>query len=221
MLTKIARIYKNKILPMGPKYRKLAFGPAAGCIMQVDFRHQTKMYLGLYEIEIAKYFRSMIGNGCASFDVGGQGGYDALMLAKLSNGGRVVSIECDPHAAAVMRETFALNPYPIETIEALVGKSDGAAQTTLDSIADRTFMPDFIKIDIDGGEVDALLGAERILATRKPGLIIETHSPELEAGCLDVLRRHGYAPKIVDQRRWLRDLRPIPHNRWLICARLH
>jgi hypothetical protein len=218
MLSAIARACKNMVLPAGPRYRKLAFGPAAGCVMRVDFRSHTKLYLGLYELEIAPYFRSMVRRGYGSFDVGGQGGYDALMLGKLSGGGRVVSFECDPAATAVMRETFALNPFPIETVEAFVAKSDGPGHVTLDAVAMRTFTPDFIKIDIEGAEADALLGAKNILATRKPGLIIETHSLELEAACVDLLRGHDYEPKIVDQRRWFRDTRPLVHNRWLVCA---
>jgi hypothetical protein len=217
MLTAIASRCKNILLPSGPKYRKLLFGPAAGCVMQVDFRSHTRVYLGLYEKELAKYFRSMVRPGFNSFDVGGQGGYDALMLAKLSGGGRVVSIECEKDAADVMRETFARNPYPIETIEAFVGKSDGDGQVTLDAIAAKTFTPDFIKIDIEGAEFDALLGAQTILKTRKPAMIVETHAADIEAQCIELLRGHGYAPKVVDQRRWLRDTRLIAHNRWLVC----
>lgn len=217
MLTAIARTCKNLILPAGPKYRKLAFGPAAGCIMQVDFRSQTRTYLGLYESELNQYFRSMVRPGFSSFDVGGQGGYVALMLAKLSGGGRVVSFECDAAAAEVMRQTFARNPYPIETIQAFVGKSEEDGKTTLDAFAARTFMPDFIKMDIEWAEFDALQGAQTILSTRKPGLIIETHSKELEDNCIGLLRGHGYEPKIVDQRRWFRDVRTIEHNRWLVC----
>lgn len=88
---------------------------------------------------------------------------------------------------------------------------------TLDAVAAQTFTPDFIKMDIEWAELDALQGAQRILSTRKPGLIVETHSKELEAGCIDLLRGHGYEPKIVDQRRWFPDARTIPHNRWLVC----
>jgi hypothetical protein len=217
MLNRVARFCKNIVLPPGPKYRKIAFGPAAGCTMQVDFRSQTRTYLGLYEFELNKYFRSMVRPGFGSFDVGGQGGYDALMLAKLSGGGRVVSFECDAAAAVLMRATFARNPYPIGTIQAFVGKSEGEGKTTLDAVAAQTFTPDFIKLDIECAELDALRGAQEILSTQKPSLIVETHSKELEAGCIELLRSHGYEPKIVDQRRWFPDHRTIPHNRWLVC----
>lgn len=217
MLTGIARFCKNAILPAGAKYRKIALGPAAGCVMRVDFRTQTRTYLGLYETELHKYFRAMVRPGFNSFDVGGQGGYDALMLAKLSGGGRVVSFECDAAAVAVMRETFARNPYPIETIEAFVSNSEGQGRTTLDIVADKTFVPDFMKLDVEWAELDVLRGAEKILSTRKPGVIVETHSLELETQCAELLKGHGYEPKIVNQRRWFRDRRPIEHNRWLVC----
>lgn len=217
MLSSIARLCKNVILPPGPKYRKIALGPAAGCVMQVDFRTQSRTYFGLYEAELHKYFRKLVRSGFSSFDVGGQGGYDALMLAKLSGGGQVISFECDADAAGVMRDTFARNSYPIETIHAFVGKTDGEGTTTLDAVADRAFTPDFMKIDVEGAELDVLQGAGRILSTRKPSLILETHSKELETACSDLLHGHGYAPRIVDQRRWFRDHRIIEHNRWLVC----
>lgn len=217
MLNRFVRYCKNMMLPPGPKYRKIALGPAAGCVMQVDFRSQARTYFGLYEVELHKYFRALVRQGYNSFDVGGQGGYDALMLAKLSGGGRVVSFECDAEAAAVMRETFARNPYPIQTIEAFVSDSESEGKTTLDIVAAKTFTPDFMKIDVEWAEIQVLNGAKGILSTRKPGLIVETHSKDLEIACIDLLKGHGYEPKIVDQRRWFRDRRIIEHNRWLVC----
>jgi precorrin-6B methylase 2 len=159
----------------------------------------------------------MVRPGFNSFDVGGQGGYVALMLAKLSKGGRVVSFECDPEAVAVMRETFERNPFPIEAVQTFVGKIGGDDRTTLDTVADKTFMPDFIKIDVEGAELEVLQGAYGIFSSRKPSLILETHSMELETACIDLLRGYGYEPRIVDQRRWFHDHRPIEHNRWLVC----
>lgn len=217
MLNRIARYCKNMVLPAGLKYRKIALGPAAGCVMQVDFRTQARTYFGLYEAELHKYFRALVRQGYNSFDVGGQGGYDALMLAKLSGGGRVVSFECDAEAVAVMRETFARNPYPIETVEAFVSDSESEGKTTLDVVAEKTFTPDFMKIDVEWAELQVLHGAEKILSTRKPSLIVETHSKDLEIACSDLLKGHGYEPKIVDQRWWFRDVRPIEHNRWMVC----
>lgn len=205
---------KNAVLPKNSQFRKLLLGPAAGCVMQIDFAHHTRLYLGLYERQLNPYMKQLVRPGCRSFDVGGQGGYDALILAKLS-GGAVVSFECDPQAAEEMRQTFARNPFDIKTVEAFVGSGDGCL--SLDEAASRMFMPDFIKMDIEGAEVEALAGAETILSTRKPHMIIEVHGKPQEEGCLETLARHGYAPEIVNQPKTLRDHRPLDHNRWLVC----
>ena len=48
-----------------------------------------------------------------------------------------------------------------------LGKGYGGMRTTLDEFC-QSLAPDFIKMDIEGAEYRALLGAERILATRRP-----------------------------------------------------
>jgi hypothetical protein len=55
------------------------------------------------------------------------------------------------------------------------------------------------------------------LRERRPNLIIEVHSRELEDGCGRLLRGAGYSPKVVNPRRWLKDNRPGAHNRWLVA----
>jgi hypothetical protein len=72
-------------------------------------------------------------------------------------------------------------------------------------------------MDIDRAELSALTGAKGLLAARRPHLIVEVHSVELERQCGDLLLELGYSPRIVSQRRWLADNRPIEHCRWLIA----
>ncbi len=96
--------------------------------------------------------------------------------------------------------------------------SDAAkAAISLDDLAARTFVPDMIKIDIEGGERGALRGATRVLSERRPAFVIEVHSVSAEEICIEILHSHGYEPLIVNQRRLLADYRPIPHNRWLVA----
>jgi len=219
----VAGRVKNRLLPEGLALRRLPCGIGAGARMEIDFRHQTKLFLGLYEIEVNRYIRELCPPSGGCFDVGGQAGYDALVLAGLTTG-PVVSIDCDPDSTARMRRVFASNPRyadRLSVIEATIARSaDGSGhRLALDDIAysPEGFVPDFIKIDIDGGEVDALAGAGRLLRDRRPHLIVETHSPRLESDCAGILRDAGYAPTVVNQRSWFKDLRPPPHNRWLIA----
>ena len=51
--------------------------------------------------------------------------------------------------------------------------------------------PDFIKMDIEGADADALAGAERVLKEARPTWLIELHGPDCERGVRRILRRHG------------------------------
>jgi FkbM family methyltransferase len=61
--------------------------------------------------------------------------------------------------------------------------------------------PDLIKIDIEGGELDALRGAERTLATARPLLLMELHNAGLAAECGNFLGLAGYRIEIINAKR--------------------
>jgi hypothetical protein len=202
---------KRTLLP-APGVRTILAGPARGVRMRIDFGHQTRTYLGLYELELNRYLRRFLQCGAAAFDVGGQHGFDALLIARQTRG-PVASFECDPECVARMRKNFALNDASITAVPGFVGRD-----VRLDDWAfGPGFVPDFIKVDIDGGEAAALRSASRVLDERHPSLVVEVHSQELEAECGALLVEHGYRPVIVNQRLLWPDLRPIAHNRWLVA----
>jgi len=215
---------KNTVLPLGPAVRTLPFGIGRGVRLEIDFRNWTKLYLGLYEVELNRHLRHLCRPGVKCFDVGGQLGYDALVLAKLS-GAPVISFDCDPQAVAQMSRSFAANRQmsaAVEARQAFIGATNdrGSGRISLDDVAfgSDAFVPDLVKMDIEGAELEALKGASRLLKTRKPHLIVEVHSKDLELACGGLLLDAGYTPKVVSARRWLRDDRPLPHNRWLVAA---
>lgn len=209
---------KRLLLP-GPGPRRVPFGVGRGIRMQVDFASQARTYLGLYEIEVSRFLRSVLRPGIKALDVGGQHGYDSLLIAKRTHA-PVVTFECDPGCVAGMRLNFALNPDLadlIEPVHAAVG--DDVGQTGLDDWTyDRGLIPDFIKLDIDGGELGALRSARRLLGEGRPALLVEVHSAELERDCGQLMVDHGYRPIIINQRRLWPDRRPIEHNRWLVAT---
>ncbi|MFW6772719.1 FkbM family methyltransferase [Nocardioides sp. CPCC 205120] len=215
----IKRAVKSRVLPHGRSMRRLPVGLGRGLRMGVDFqRGETRLYLGLYEVELNRHLRRIAKPGYRSFDIGGQYGYDALVLAKLT-GAPVLSVESEPELAVEIRENAAANPG-LPSIEVVTGfVSDDAAgdHVTIDDLAAEHFVPDLIKLDIEGGEVAALRGAARVLEDRRPAIQLEVHGKEIEWECLAILRAAGYEPPtVVDRRRWLPEHRPIDHNRWLI-----
>lgn len=185
--------------------------------MKLNFHYDLRLFLGLYEVETQRWFKRLVKPGYKSFDVGGLGGYDALLLSKLSGGGEVISFECEAPAIEEMEETFRRNPYPIQAVSAFVSDQNNDREMTLDAAADQFFIPDFMKIDIEGAEAKALVGSSRIIHARKPNMIVEVHGRDIEAQCIQILNGYGYSPKIVDRNKIMGEKRPMDHNRWLIC----
>jgi methyltransferase FkbM-like protein len=218
----LSRALKHRLLPRGTALRRVPLGIGRGAVVPIDFAHHTRLYLGLYEIELNRHLRAFCRPGLRAYDVGAQIGYDALILARLTRA-PVVSFEADAALAHGMAVTFAANPAlaPLLTARhATVARASSAAgEVALDDVArEQGVMPGMIKLDVDGGELEALEGAARILRDGRPHLVVETHSPQLERDCALLLRDAGYRPRVVHQRRVWPDHRPTDHNRWLVAA---
>jgi methyltransferase FkbM-like protein len=189
--------------------------------MTLDFSGHTPMYLGMSEWELHRFFRDSLRGARLVFDVGGYIGYNALMFAA-NCPGRVITFEADPGQARVLEDNIAQNPDLAEriSVRAIAVAGEVSAETvTLDLVSESAGAPDLIKIDIDGGEVDALRGALGTLRARRPHLVVETHSLDLEQECGELLLECGYRPLIKHNRRIWREHRAgAAHNRWLLAA---
>jgi len=68
---------------------------------------------------------------------------------------------------------------------------------------ERAELPDFVKIDVEGAEFDALRGAETLLTSKRPVLYLETHNvhnPGVDGRCLQYLAAMGYRiGEVIDQ----------------------
>lgn len=208
----------KRCLPDGKQVRTIRFGIARGIRLGLDLRGgDLQMFLGLYEVELSRHLRALAFPGAKAFDVGGSIGYDALVLARLTKG-PVVSVECDPRLAGELAANAARNPTlgPVVVETVAVSSTTTSTTITLDDLMARHFVPDLVKMDIEGAETEALRGATQLLA-RHPGIVLEVHGERTEGDCIELLDAAGYAaPIVVDPRRWLPEHRPLPHNRWLI-----
>jgi hypothetical protein len=134
------RLAKRLLLPTGRAPRRVPFGLARGITLEVDFAHETRMYLGLYELEIARHIRRLCRRGMVCFDIGGQYGWHALTFAKL--GAKVVTFEPDAEVLQRLRRNLELK---VDVVERFVG----TAALRLDELG----RADAIKVDVDGGEL--------------------------------------------------------------------
>jgi hypothetical protein len=192
---------------------RIPIGVGAGIRLEVVENGSVHTYAGTAELELARHVRRAVRPGTVCFDVGGHDAYYALVFARRS-GAPVVSFEADPSAVARMRRNLARNPgFDVRVVEGFVDDDARSLDALTGSLG--LPVPGLLKIDVDGGETAVLRGASRLLATARPEVIVETHSPGLERECGDLLVAAGYRVLVVPQRRRLRQNRPAAHNRWL------
>jgi Methyltransferase FkbM domain len=211
------RRVKSGLFPEEARVVRLPFGVGRGLRIAVGLRGPIYFPLGIYEYEVSGFVRHFCRPGFRSFDVGSDG-YYALVFSKLT-GADVLAVDGADDAVAQIKSNIAANPEHGRRIAIRQTRiTNGADGMSLDQLADEFFVPDFIKLDIDGYEVEALQGAAGILSRRRPHLIVETHAAQFEQSCLEILGEHGYSePHRVQRRRWLREDRPLRHNRWLVA----
>jgi hypothetical protein len=72
---------------------------------------------------------------------------------------------------------------------------------SLDSFCqERNCVPNLIKMDIEGGEEKALLGAKTVIQKAHPLIFLATHSVELHRTCCQFLKSLGYDLKPVGEK---------------------
>lgn len=87
--------------------------------------------------------------------------------------------------------------------------------TSLDALGYENLLVDFVKIDVEGGELRVLQGARGMLEECGPALNVEIHSRANLDACRALLEDAGYAPRHL----------PHPHagvdegHCWLICQK--
>jgi FkbM family methyltransferase len=159
---------------------------------------------------------SLIPFGGVCFDVGANVGLYTLLMARRAS--RVYSFEPSPrnlrylwsHVRINRLDNVTIVPSAVSDRAGMTGFAAGddpgrgclddqadqiVSTVSLDDVVARTGLaPDLIKIDVEGAEPAVLRGAMETLRTRRPLLLLSTHSPELRRQCLDLLCLVGYEP---------------------------
>ena len=143
-------------------------------------------------------------NGCF-LDVGANVGNHAIYVAKFCAQREIIVIEPTPQAIFLLRLNLLLNQLNLDTSHLGVGLSDreqmAEAVIPLHNLGGTRLDPtdggslklvtgdslfegrqiDFIKIDVEGGELQVLAGLERTIAACRPSMFIEVDDDNQEA----------------------------------------
>ena len=159
-------------------------------------------HYNFYESRLLAQLQALLPIGPASVvcDIGANIGNHTLYFAKVLGAGKVISVEPQPGVHATLQRNIALNDLQdrVVTHRVMLGEKAGVGRvakfnprnlggtafevgegevplTTLDALVPEEDIArlDLIKIDVEGMQQAVLLGAEQVIATRRPPLWIE------------------------------------------------
>jgi FkbM family methyltransferase len=183
-----------------------------------------KFITGKFEPYKTESFLKHFTKGSTFYDIGAHIGYFSAMASSINDGtGHVYSFEPRPDNARFFRKHMELNGFTNVTLrEVAVSVLDGEALFNADTgtatghlsidgnirvkviCIDKMYeegilpKPDFIKIDVEGGEIQVLQGCDKVISTCKPTLLIATHGPETHAFVTSFLNNHHYRYEILN-----------------------
>jgi FkbM family methyltransferase len=202
---------------------RIARGNAAGLRWKRFHRYVSGYWIGIYEMEIQQALARELKSGDTFYDIGANAGFFSLLAGRLVGpAGRVLAFEPLPENIESIREQFSLNSMrQCQLIPKAVADYSGSASlvladnnsmgrigdagnmesgnvmtvetTTLDDFVASEAIPDLIKVDVEGFEVEVLTGARGLLnSAHAPKLLIELHGDDKARQVEAILSARGY-----------------------------
>lgn len=206
-----------------------------------DFTISEQILKGEYEPFETELFCKIIKPKYTIIDLGANIGYYTLLFSKLSYSGIVFAFEPSPRSYRILMKNIAANGFKkvVHPFQHAIGDHRGkvnlfineynrgdnrisrsfgvegieASIDTLDNIIPSTQRIDLIKMDIQGAEVLALRGMQRIISDWHPTIVSEFDPHFLKrAGTsakefFDILSSEGYLFDMIDEKN--RSVTPI------------
>lgn len=213
---------KRRLVKSGRRPYRVHLGLFKGLTLNLDLQHQTQVYLGLWEQETYSYI-SKAATSCEwMVDVGAGKGELCLYFLKNSHAECIIALEPQDSEIEIIKSNLSLNGeqhnLAITISDKFVGTAGGPLYTSLDALDVDQSKRGFLKVDVDGYELEVLNSGDKLLSEGNVDLLVETHSKSLEKECLEWLKKKGYRCEIINNARWrfaIPEQRPIPHNRWI------
>jgi FkbM family methyltransferase len=187
----------------------------------------TRFIHGDYGVNETAVIQRLVKSHDVVFDIGAHVGYFTLLASRIAAMGKVFSFEPLPANLAYLRRHVRANGLSNVTVfAAAVGRRSGRQSfdlaaggtgrgrlaaagaaplevqvVSLDELMDggRVQAPDFIKMDVEGAEGDALRGAARMLARFHPRILLSLHGEAAARDCEALLRGLGYRLSPVEE----------------------
>jgi len=216
---------KGLFVKPGRRPLRVAGGLFRGMTLEIDLQHQTQVYFGLYETETFSVIKKSASNAAWAVDVGAGAGELSIYFLRQPRCRMIYAFEPQATEVELFRQNVLLNGLQgdqrLVILEKFAGPADGTKSLPIDQLQLDLGAKGFLKIDVDGYEVDVLESAKKTLQEAKPDVLVEVHYKQLEAACIDILKAYGYGVRVIPNAWWrifVPERRPIEHNRWIFAT---
>jgi len=188
-------------------------------------------WLGFNEFTKRRLLAKEVYAGSVVYDIGANvGSYTILASVLTSSSGQVVAFEPMKDNLDYLRKHIQLNKLEnVHILDTAVSDKSGEMRfkshpdhlqgrldptgdhivriTTLDEYINSPGArpPNFLKIDVEGGEAAVLRGAMNVLSNYKPVIFLSTHGQEVQRECERLLSNAGYKMSLIgrDPSEWI------------------
>jgi FkbM family methyltransferase len=232
-LRKFARLYREGSVV------SIKSGHLAGYKWKRSHRYPSSYWLGSYEFPVQKCLVRELKHGEVFFDIGANAGFFSLLASKqVGEKGHVFTFEPLAENIETVRAQVELNRISNCTVvEAAISDSVGEVRLwegpntstahigtrgyeqrvvksvksiTLDEFVRTTRLPNFIKMDIEGAEIQALQGSDALLSgPNPPRFLIELHGEMAWRQVREILEQAGYSFYTLEREEVLSDYIPL------------
>lgn len=208
--------------------------------------HVHGCWLGSYEYEKRKVFEKLILPGSVVFDIGAHVGFYTLLASELvGNKGKVYAFEPLKRNILYLKKHLTLNKISnVEVFEVAISNvnnqvkfkqenssseghicQEGNIYVTVASIdriieENNLLPPSYMKIDIEGGEINALKGAQNTLLKYHPTIFLATHGINIHKNCCEYLKSLNYNLKPINENKKLDEVDELIAHHWDCCSAL-
>lgn len=183
-----------------------------------------RCWFGIYEYQKQRLFSKVIKRNTVVYDIGANVGFYTILASKLvGNKGKVIAFEPLPQNVFYLKEHLKLNQVQnTQIVEAAVSTRQATARfqegknrlmgflsekgdllvpvVAIDGLVNSGELPppDYIKMDIEGAELNALKGCRLTLEKYHPAIFLATHGELIHKQCMDFLLHLGYSLSPID-----------------------